>query len=73
MWSVGGHFKGKEPTVLLERLQDAWLDSSSLVYIGQTGSLRKRLDLLARFSRGEAVGHWGAATSGNSRTTTSSS
>jgi transcriptional regulator with XRE-family HTH domain len=57
--SVGGYFKGQDPTVGTDRLRQKWLLGPQVVYVGRGGNLRKRLDLLARFSRGEAVGHWG--------------
>jgi len=57
--SVGGHFKGQDPTVSTERLREKLVPGAHILYIGRGGNLRKRLDLLARFSRGEAVGHWG--------------
>lgn len=57
--SVGGHFKGRNPTVGIQRLHEKWVPHAQVVYVGRGGNLSKRLDLLARFSRGEAVGHWG--------------
>ena len=57
--SVGGRFKGKDPTVAVDRLQDKWIDGSETVYIGRASRLRDRLGLFARFGRGDAVGHWG--------------
>ena len=57
--SIGGHFKAKDPTVSLGRLCAKWLDGTETLYIGRATSLRDRLGLLARFGRGNAVGHWG--------------
>jgi transcriptional regulator with XRE-family HTH domain len=57
--SVGGHFKGRDPTVSTDALQSKWVDGPSVLYVGSTGKLRDRLHLLARFGRGEPVGHWG--------------
>jgi hypothetical protein len=57
--SPGGRFKGKDPTVTIDRLQAKWIDDCETVYIGRASSLRERLGLLARFGRGDAVGHWG--------------
>lgn len=57
--SAGGRFKGKDPTVTIDRLQANWIDNCETVYIGRASSLRERLGLLARFGRGDAVGHWG--------------
>jgi transcriptional regulator with XRE-family HTH domain len=57
--SVGGHFKGKNPSAAVKPLSDRWVERASVVYIGRASNLRQRLHLLARFGRGEAVGHWG--------------
>jgi hypothetical protein len=57
--SVGGRFKGKDPTVPIDLLEAKWLDDTETVYIGRASSLRDRLGLLARFGRGDAVAHWG--------------
>lgn len=57
--SVGGHFKGKDPTVAIDLLQDKWIDGSETLYIGQSKNIRRRLDEFARFGRGEPVAHRG--------------
>jgi hypothetical protein len=57
--SVGGHFKGRDPSVPPEELERKWVDGPSTLYIGRTGNLRTRLILLARFGSSEPVGHWG--------------
>jgi hypothetical protein len=58
--SVGGWFKGKDPTEREEILKSNWVDPASIVYIGQTGSnLRRRIDLFMKFGQGKPVGHWG--------------
>jgi len=57
--SVGGHFKGKEPSVSLDTLRERWVEDAPTVYLGRAGRLRQRLNLLARFGRGEPVAHWG--------------
>jgi len=57
--SAGGRFKGKDPTVPVAALGAKWLDGTETLYIGRASSLRDRLGLLARFGRGDAVGHWG--------------
>lgn len=64
--SVGGWFKGKNPTVQLEILSARLMPATETLYIGKadagsTGKrgLRKRIHELARFGRGEPVGHWG--------------
>lgn len=57
--SSGGWFKGKDPTVSEDLLREQWVDGSTTIYVGRASDLRQRLDLLARFGRGEAVAHWG--------------
>jgi transcriptional regulator with XRE-family HTH domain len=57
--SVGGHFKGRDPSVSGDILRTKWVDGTSVLYVGSTAKLRDRLNLLARFGRGEPVGHWG--------------
>ena len=63
--SVGGHFKGKNPTVEVDELKLNWVDDTKVVYIGQAGggnskaTLHKRLKQYMRFGEGKPVGHWG--------------
>jgi transcriptional regulator with XRE-family HTH domain len=57
--SVGGRFKGQDPSVPVERLNENWVDAATVLYIGRGSDLRSRLNLLARFGRGEPVAHWG--------------
>jgi hypothetical protein len=57
--SAGGHFKGKDPTVPSSRLEAEWVDDVPTLYIGRAIDLRKRVDLLARYGRGEPVAHQG--------------
>src|SRR4051812_7222841 len=57
--SVGGWFKGADPTVDIKRLADNWVEGAETVYIGRATSLRGRLGLLARYGRGEPVAHRG--------------
>ncbi len=63
--SIGGHFKGRNPTVTISELQRNWVNESEVVYIGKAGgfksnaTLRKRLRQYMRFGQGVAVGHWG--------------
>ena len=64
--SVGGWFKGKDPSVQLDILDARLLAATEALYLGKAGAgatgkrgLRKRIHELARFGRGEPVGHWG--------------
>lgn len=62
---TGGHFKGKDPNVLIEELQRNWVENSLVVYIGKAGSetskatLNSRLKQYFGFGQGKNVGHWG--------------
>lgn len=61
----GGHFKGKDPSILLSELDSNWVTGALVIYIGKAGggasqsTLRKRLWSFMRFGAGEPVGHWG--------------
>jgi len=64
--SPAGWYKGKDPSVAVERLNRKWISGTSVVYIGKAGvdrsgrgGLRRRLDQYRRHGAGEAVGHWG--------------
>lgn len=57
--SVGGHFKGRDPTVPVEVLQRRWISGATALYIGKATSLRTRLRQFSAFGRGHPVGHWG--------------
>lgn len=57
--SIGGHFKGKDPTVDVELLRRKWVAGCPVVYIGKATSLRSRLRQYRDFGLGKPVGHWG--------------
>lgn len=57
--SVGGHFKGRDPSVPVELLENRWIEGASAVYIGKATSLRTRLRQFRDFGRGRPIGHWG--------------
>lgn len=62
---TGGHFKGKNPNVLIEELKSNWVENSLVVYIGKAGSetskatLNSRLKQYFGFGQGKNIGHWG--------------
>jgi hypothetical protein len=55
----GGRFKGNDPTVAVAVLEARLLANTQLLYVGQGGSLRKRIKQLIQFAAGKPVGHWG--------------
>jgi hypothetical protein len=57
--SSGGHFKGRDPTELVEVLDAKWVDGAAIVYVGKGDSLRRRLKQYCAFGAGRPVGHWG--------------
>jgi hypothetical protein len=65
--SPAGHFKGKNPTVPVDELQQLWVPGTRIVYIGKANQgggsrkrgLYKRLDEFRRFGAGEPVAHTG--------------
>lgn len=63
--SVGGHFKGKNPTVPVEELYSRWVDRAIVINIGKAGgdssgaTLQSRLRQYMKFGQGEPIGHWG--------------
>jgi hypothetical protein len=61
--SIGGHFKGKNPTVAVSKLQSKWVENSLVLNIGKAGggkaTLRSRLRQYMQFGQGKPVGHHG--------------
>lgn len=63
--NVGGHFKGKDPTVPIDKLRAKWVPATNVDYIGKAGhlgrppTLRTRLKQYLDFGAGKPVGHWG--------------
>ncbi len=57
--SVGGHFKGRDPTVSVDTLEANWIDGAEVVYIGKADNLHRRLREFAEFGLGRPIGHWG--------------
>lgn len=56
---TGGYFKGKDPNVSIQELENNWVSGTEIVYIGKATSLKKRLGQLIKFGNGQAIGHWG--------------
>lgn len=62
---TGGFFKGKDPHVSIEVLEQNWIADAPIIYIGKAGSetgnatLQSRLKQYFKFGQGKAVGHWG--------------
>jgi hypothetical protein len=57
--SVGGHFKGRNPTVPVSELEANWVEATQVVYIGKANNLRDRLRAFAKYGLGQPVGHQG--------------
>ncbi len=61
----GGHFKGRDPTVSVSRLEERWTPSADVVYIGRAGgngqrsTLRSRIHSFMQFGLGKPCSHWG--------------
>jgi hypothetical protein len=47
--SVGGHFKGRNPSVPVQVLDKRWVHGASVLYIGKATSLRTRLRQFREF------------------------
>ncbi len=58
--SVGGWFKGKDPTVDVAVLRRRWLADTPVLYFGKAGtSLRRRVSALIAYGSGKPVSHQG--------------
>jgi hypothetical protein len=62
--STGGHFKGKDPTVLISELELNWVEDALVLNIGKAGpsigrTLKSRLREYVQFGQGEVIGHRG--------------
>ncbi|MTI68593.1 MAG: hypothetical protein FH753_18585 [Firmicutes bacterium] len=67
---TGGFFKGKNPNVSIEKLNNKWVLSSNVLYIGRAGgttysgreyksTLKSRIKQYIKFGQGKNIGHWG--------------
>ena len=56
---TGGYFEGKDPNVFISELREEWVEGAFVVYVGQSGNLRRRIGELIKFGRGTNVGHKG--------------
>ena len=63
--SIGGHFKGKNPTVDISKLERQWNENTLVIYIGKAGgdtsnaTLQSRILQYMKFGKGIPIGHWG--------------
>lgn len=57
--SVGGWFKGQDPTVDVPVLKTKWVVGSRVIYIGKGDDLRRRLREFTKFGAGRPIGHRG--------------
>ena len=58
--SVGGHFKGEDPTVASIFLEKNWVNGAKILYVGETQrTLEKRVSELIQFGSGKLIGHKG--------------
>jgi hypothetical protein len=55
----GGRFKGRDPTVTIEKLAAKWVPGAYVIYVGKADVASRRLAEFARFGAGVPIGHWG--------------
>lgn len=56
---TGAYFKGENPNVSIEELEENWVQGAQEIYIGGTKNIRDRLSKLIKFGNGQDVGHKG--------------
>ena len=56
---TGGYFKGRDPNVSIDELENNWVEDALIIYVGSSSNLQRRIEQLIRFGRGENVGHYG--------------
>lgn len=58
--SSAGRFKGKDPTVSIDRLEKKWVNGAKILYIGKSEeSVQKRMQQHNDFWNGKSVPGWG--------------
>lgn len=64
--SPAGHRKGRDPSVPVEVLEEAWIEGAGVLYVGKAGAgvggsrgLRVRLSEYRRHGSAEGSSHWG--------------
>ncbi len=56
---TGGFFKGKDPNVSLDTLNQEWVNDTPVIYIGKATELKARLSQYLKFGKGKNIGHYG--------------
>lgn len=62
---TGGFFKGKDPNISSEELQENWISDCKVIYVGKAGgenkkaTLQTRLKQYLKFGQGKNIGHYG--------------
>ena len=57
---TGGYFQRKDPNVSIDKLKNDWVEDALIIYVGRSGNLQERIELLIRFGCGENnIGHHG--------------